>query len=60
MEDNERGITFKNGKIQYKYDEKNGVYVFQEKDGHTWGNKNKSVIDGLYGVPGFGHHFYFY
>lgn len=60
MVDIEEGITFKNGKIQYKYDEKTGVYVFQEKDGHTWGHKNKSVIDGLYGVPGFGHHFYFY
>lgn len=60
MEDNERGITFKNGKIQYKYDEKTGIYVFQEKDGNTWGHKNKNVIDGLYGVPGFGHHFYFY
>lgn len=60
MVDIEEGITFKNGKIQYKYDEKTGIYVFQEKDGHTWGHKNKNVIDGLYGVPGFGHHFYFY
>lgn len=57
--DDENTITFASGKIQYiRYDEKTGVYVFDEKDGKTWGNKNEEVIDTVYGAPGFGENPY--
>lgn len=53
--DDEYTITFASGKIQYiRYDEKRGSYVFDEKDGKTWGNKNEDMVNAVYGASGFG------